>query len=118
MPGHGDDVQYGERAGVALNEAATATLQKSETRFDEVDYVVTCPVCFGTVLVTEFEGGTYRFGPDVEADTAAQASAPPGAPVAGQLRAPTVAMACGCGRTHPEAPDGVTGCGALWEVPR
>jgi len=109
MTQHKDAVRYEERAGGHLNEAATVSLRKDTSRKGEVDYEVDCPTCHGTVLVTEYPGGTYRVVPATNTQVDLH---PPGPrPV------PVVYMGCGCDKHHPGAPQGTTGCGSLWVVP-
>lgn len=108
-----DDTPYQERSGCDLNGSAAASLRKNTERRGEVDYEVDCPICHGTVLATEYPGGTYR-------DLLATATTTdPSTDLAADGKAPSVVvpMACGCGRSHRGAPRGITGCGAVWVVP-
>lgn len=118
MRQHRDDVSYQQRAGANLNETATASLRKNDRHKGEVDYEVDCPTCHGVVLVTEFPGGTFRAVPatDIHADVQVDVDAALPSP-AELAPVPIVYMACGCGRHHPGAPEGITGCGSLWVVP-
>jgi len=114
MTKHKADAPFKERTGSHLNEAAATSLMKGTSRKGEVDYEVACPTCLGTVRATEFVDGTYRTI-DVDGPHVGILNQQAPEPVA--QRIPVVAMRCGCGMVHPNAPSGVTGCGSLWVVP-
>ncbi|WP_134765094.1 hypothetical protein [Nocardioides sp. 1609] len=118
MPDHDLDARYLLQTSSEINAEATRTLVV-DRRKDEVIYRVKCPVCREAVAAVEYPGGTYRAiavdDPLGDRDTMITVASEDEVP--DRFKA-VVPMACGCGSMHPKSPEGTTGCGATWLVPR